>query len=418
MPLPCPWCACCAVLANNEVGSLQPLQEISQLLKGQAIALHTDASQAVGKIKVDWESLEVDLLTIAGHKVQETGPGLDGWSSLHGSRGSRNGTKERGAGALLGSGGTRNTVPLGSLVSAHSCGCAMWVWWPLRLHWLVQLYAPKGVGALIVRRETPLQKFMHGAGHERGERGGTEATVLIAGLGKVRPPLKAQAAEATGGVRFYRMAPLSWHTQHGWALHSPQSGVADLTSGVAVLRVQACEIARKQLLVGAAHMEAMRDRLLEQIENEKERLRLTNVKMRVNGPYDRTKRLPNTLRSAPTPAFPCTLTGAEPGTLKSAGGSSSPSTRTRAEPGLVPPTPPFLPPRPVGFLLLLQMRPLAVARVLVKRRSGEKSAARGMPDGGECARVPIKGGEWPCAWYPGAAACRSRAWMARGSWGR
>ena len=58
-----------AVLANNEVGSIQPVAEIAQRIEGSGILLHTDASQAVGKIPVDFQKLGVDLLTIAGHKV-------------------------------------------------------------------------------------------------------------------------------------------------------------------------------------------------------------------------------------------------------------------------------------------------------------------------------------------------------------
>lgn len=46
-----------------------------------------------------------------------------------------------------------------------------------------KLYAPKGVGALYVRDNLELEPFMHGAGHERGRRAGTENVLLIAGLG-------------------------------------------------------------------------------------------------------------------------------------------------------------------------------------------------------------------------------------------
>lgn len=46
-----------------------------------------------------------------------------------------------------------------------------------------KLYAPKGVGALFVRRGTPLATFMHGAGHEAGRRAGTENTIHLVGLG-------------------------------------------------------------------------------------------------------------------------------------------------------------------------------------------------------------------------------------------
>ena len=58
------------VLANNEVGSLQPVAELANRLKGRGIVLHTDASQAVGKVPINWQDLGVDLLTVAGHKAR------------------------------------------------------------------------------------------------------------------------------------------------------------------------------------------------------------------------------------------------------------------------------------------------------------------------------------------------------------
>jgi cysteine desulfurase len=99
--------------ANNEVGTIQPLAEVSRITRAHGIRLHTDGAQSVGKIATNVGTLGVDLLTIAGHK----------------------------------------------------------------------LYAPKGVGALYVRRGTPLEPLIHGAGHEGGRRAGTESALLAVGLG-------------------------------------------------------------------------------------------------------------------------------------------------------------------------------------------------------------------------------------------
>jgi cysteine desulfurase len=99
--------------ANNEVGTIQPIAEVSRIAREHGILIHTDAAQSVGKIATDVNALSVDLLTVAGHKV----------------------------------------------------------------------YAPKGVGALYVRRGTPLEPLVHGAGHEGGRRAGTESALLAVGLG-------------------------------------------------------------------------------------------------------------------------------------------------------------------------------------------------------------------------------------------
>ena len=100
--------------ANNEVGTIQPIEEISKIAKKHGIVFHTDAAQSVGKIKTRVDELGVDLLSIAGHKI----------------------------------------------------------------------YAPKGVGALCIRQGTPIEPFVHGAGHESGRRAGTENVLLVVGLGK------------------------------------------------------------------------------------------------------------------------------------------------------------------------------------------------------------------------------------------
>lgn len=55
--------------ANNEVGTIQPIAEITRLAKPRGILVHTDAAQSVGKIATQVETLGVDLLSIAGHKL-------------------------------------------------------------------------------------------------------------------------------------------------------------------------------------------------------------------------------------------------------------------------------------------------------------------------------------------------------------
>ena len=57
------------MLANNETGTLQPIEEISKIARERDIPIHTDAAQAVGKISVDVNELGVDFLTVAGHKL-------------------------------------------------------------------------------------------------------------------------------------------------------------------------------------------------------------------------------------------------------------------------------------------------------------------------------------------------------------
>jgi cysteine desulfurase len=106
--------------ANNEIGVLQPLEEIGGICRERGALFHTDAAQAVGKIPLDVEALGIDLLSISGHKLY--GP--------------------KGIGALF-------------VRSRRSDG--------KRLRLLPQL---------------------HGGGHERGLRAGTLPVPLIVGLGR------------------------------------------------------------------------------------------------------------------------------------------------------------------------------------------------------------------------------------------
>ena len=103
-------------------------------MRKKEIPFHTDAAQSCGKIEVNVEKLQVDLLTIAGHKI----------------------------------------------------------------------YAPKGVGALYVRKGTDIDNFIHGAGQEMGKRAGTENVPYIVGLGSACDVARNTLPAFSGRVKMLR----------------------------------------------------------------------------------------------------------------------------------------------------------------------------------------------------------------------
>ena len=125
--------------ANNEIGTIQPIQEIGRLVrslreKGRKIWFHTDAVQAVGKMPVDVEEFGCDLLSMSAHKI----------------------------------------------------------------------YAPKGTGALYVRRGVRLHSQNIGGHQERERRGGTESVPNIVAFGKACEIAQSELGLAADYLRSLR----------------------------------------------------------------------------------------------------------------------------------------------------------------------------------------------------------------------
>ena len=99
--------------ANNEVGTIEPVEEIDKICNEKNVAFHTDACQSFTKVDIDIAKLNVNMVTLNAHKI----------------------------------------------------------------------HGPKGVGALFIKKGTPIEAFIHGGGQESGKRSGTYNTPAIVGFG-------------------------------------------------------------------------------------------------------------------------------------------------------------------------------------------------------------------------------------------
>merc|ERR1712179_122958 len=57
------------MFVNNEIGVTQPIAEIGKICRENKIFFHTDAAQAVGKVPIDVNAMNIDLMSISGHKI-------------------------------------------------------------------------------------------------------------------------------------------------------------------------------------------------------------------------------------------------------------------------------------------------------------------------------------------------------------
>jgi cysteine desulfurase len=62
-------CLVSIMTVNNEIGVVQPVEEIGKLCRSKKVFFHTDAAQAVGKIPLDVNTMNIDLMSISGHKI-------------------------------------------------------------------------------------------------------------------------------------------------------------------------------------------------------------------------------------------------------------------------------------------------------------------------------------------------------------
>ena len=113
------------MMANNEIGTINPIEELGAICREKGVLFHVDAVQAVGTLPIDVDAMHIDMLSMSAHKF----------------------------------------------------------------------YGPKGVGALYVRKGVRLPSFIHGGAQERKRRAGTENVPGIVGLGKAIELAEAEREE-------------------------------------------------------------------------------------------------------------------------------------------------------------------------------------------------------------------------------
>lgn len=62
-------CLVTIMFANNEIGTIQPIAEIGEICKNKKVPFHTDAVQAVGNVEIDVKAMNIDMLSLSGHKI-------------------------------------------------------------------------------------------------------------------------------------------------------------------------------------------------------------------------------------------------------------------------------------------------------------------------------------------------------------
>jgi cysteine desulfurase len=121
---------------NNEIGTLQPIEDITLAARERGVLFHTDAVQAFGKTAIDVRRVAVDMLTISGHKIG----------------------------------------------------------------------APKGIGAIFIRRGVTLEPLMHGGAQDRGRRPGTENVAYAVALARAAELAVEERETETERLRVLRDA--------------------------------------------------------------------------------------------------------------------------------------------------------------------------------------------------------------------